>query len=154
MGRAKNSAGLTEREESLCQEMLKTTNQSEAYRRSTYSTDNMNPVTIQTASSKKLNMPHMKKRLEQLRGKVRDKVLNKISYDAAALLQDMIDVMAVAKSMAMEGEDSKNTAAFKGLADSIGKHINVQAFSEKSEVESSVNLNAKYSILGVEPDSD
>ena len=151
MGRAKDKVtGLTELEESLCQAMLTTTNQTEAYRRSMYSSDNMQMDTIQRASSVVLRKPHVIKRLRELRNIVSDAAC----YDAADLLKDMLEVMKIAKRMAVNEGDSKNTSAFKGLADSIGKHINIQAFNEKSEVLSNVNLNAKYSILGVEPDSD
>lgn len=57
----------------------------------------------------------------------------RVQYDADRLLQDMVDVFQVAKRAAMEG-DPQAINAFRGMTDTMGKHVNVQAWNEKLDV--------------------
>jgi len=59
--------------------------------------------------------------------------VERVQYDADRLLQDMVDVMGPAKREAMTGEP-KSVSAFANLCDKMGKHTNVQAWLERSEV--------------------
>lgn len=61
-------------------------------------------------------------------------LVERIEYDAQCLLEDMIDVLVVAKRRAMDEGDAQQITAFRGLADSVGKHVDVQAFRERLDV--------------------
>ena len=132
---------LTEREESLCQAMLVSDNQSEAFRKSKYATDKMSQATINKQASRYFQKPHIRGRMAQLTKK-RNK---KAGIDAEWVLNEAVDLY---KECRIEGDRAQ---ANKSL-DTIGKHVDVQAWKEKSDVTLSgdVDMNVKYSILGVD----
>jgi phage terminase small subunit len=80
------------------------------------------------------------------------KATERCEYGAAELLQDMLDVLRVAKESALAGQElltldgepvtlsqAQAIAAFKGMADSVGKHVDIQAWKERFEVEHKVD---------------
>lgn len=56
--------------------------------------------------------------------------LASLAYDAHALLSDMLEVFVAAKEEALREGGSQQITAFKGMADSVGKHVMVAAFKE------------------------
>ena len=53
-----------------------------------------------------------------------------LAIDAKTLLSDMLAVLSIAKQEVITKRGAQQINAFKGIADSVGKHVAVQAFKE------------------------
>lgn len=60
-------------------------------------------------------------------------------YGVDEFLIDLIEVKETAKTQAMADADPQAINAFRGIMETIGKHINIQAFKERLEVDHTVN---------------
>lgn len=115
---------LTAKQVMFCEEYLIDLNALQAALRAGYS-----PHTAGVTGCENLKKP----RIAAFIADALAKRTEKVQYTAQNLLEDMLHVLNIARDSAEEG-GSANISAFKGLADSVGKHIGVQAFSEKTEL--------------------
>jgi phage terminase small subunit len=92
---------LTEREESLCQAMLVSDNQSEAFRKSKYATDKMSQATITKQASRYFQKPHIRGRMAILTQKRNER--SKIDADYVIKRLAEIDQMDVKDILDDEG---------------------------------------------------
>lgn len=118
---------LTPKQEMFCREYLIDLNATQAYIRAGYQRKG-----AEANSSRLIANDKVQARVAQLL----EKRTQAVQYDAEALLRDMLEVLAVAKERAVQG-DSRDLTAYKGLADSVGKHQGVGAFIEKHDHTSS-----------------
>lgn len=128
---------LTAKQEMFCQEYLVDLNATQAALRAGYA-----KKAAQQTGSENLLKPLIAKRLSTLL-EARTK---KVKYTADNLLADMLEVLDVAKQQAAVEQTPQAISAFKGLADTVGKHVDVQAYSEKivNEHTGELALNTNY----------
>jgi len=131
---------LTNKQKMFCREYLVDRNSTQAAIRAGYS-----PRRAKEMGYENHTKPHVAEYLTQLI----DKRNEKVEYSANDLLTDMLDVLKIAKVAAQAGE-SASLSAFKGLADSVGKHVNVQGFSEKQVVEHQGSITHDTTAMGSE----
>ena len=115
------SKKLNDRQEVFCREYIKDLNATRAAIRAGYS-----DKTAQPTSARLLSNAMVQARIATL---VEIRV-EAVQYDAEKLLSDLLEVLEVAKDRALEG-NPRDIAAFKGLADTVGKHVDIQAYSER-----------------------
>jgi phage terminase small subunit len=77
----------TPKEETFCQEFLKTGNQSEAYRRA-FDTSKMKASTVSTRAVDIMRVPRIKARISTLQARV----LERTEVDAAAIVRQLVDI--------------------------------------------------------------
>lgn len=118
---------LTAKQEMFCREYLIDLNGKRAYIRAGYE-----PKGAEANASRLIANDKVQARLAELI----EQRTQAVAYDAEQLLRDMVEVLAVAKEKALEG-DSRALTAYKGLADTVGKHQGVGAFIEKHDHTSS-----------------
>ena len=135
-----NNDMMTEKEESLCRAMLVSKDQSEALRRSLYETDNMTAAAINRKACDMFRKSHIRSRVAHL---IEERA-KESKIDAKWVLKEAQDLY---KECRKEGDRAQANKAL----DTIGKHVDVQAWSEKKEIVGTLDVNAKYSILGVKP---
>lgn len=57
--------------------------------------------------------------------------IEEVKYDATALLLDALEVFHASRERALRSDaEAKDVMAFKGMAEVIGKHVDVNAFKE------------------------
>lgn len=79
---------LTGREESLCQAYLIANDQSDAYRKSDYSSTEMSPVSINKAASALFNKPHISSRVAEL---MKERI-KRLGVDADYVLRRLVEI--------------------------------------------------------------
>jgi phage terminase small subunit len=118
---------MTTQQRLFCNEYMKDHNATEAAVRAGYS-----PKTARSQGARLLTNVQLQPLLVELM----ESTVAEIGYDAQCLLQDMLDVLKVSKRRAIKkGSGAQDIQAFKGMVDTVGKHIEVQAFKESIGIE-------------------
>ena len=86
--------------------------------------------TAESQASSLLRRPKVAQRISELI----EARSERVAYDADALLVDSVQVLRVAKEVALERRTSTSLLAFKGIAELVGKHVDVQAFRQQVDV--------------------
>ena len=123
-------------EESLCQAMMTASSQSEAFRMSKYSSENMDKPGVTKEASRHFAKPRVRRRMAELTEMKEAATM----YSAKKLLDDLLEVLEVAKREALAGGGAQQVTAFKGLADTIGKHVDVKAWDKTVTLEAGASL--------------
>jgi phage terminase small subunit len=109
------------RHERFAQELAKGEAASAAYRNAGYSaTGNSSEV----AASRLFKNDKVAARVAELRGRIAEKLADKVAIDAAWVLKRAAELHAIALT-------EKQFSVAKGALDIIGKHVDVQAFREQ-----------------------
>lgn len=125
---------LTAKQEMFCKEYLIDLNATQAAIRAGYS-----EKTAFTIGHENLTKPYIQDRIQELKA---DRE-NRLEINADWVLSQAVKIHE--KCLTEEKYDISN--ALKAL-DTVGKHVNIQAFKEKADVEQNVNLNISNAELG------
>lgn len=135
MAAATNEHGLTEKQEKFCHEFIRTGNASEAYRNS-YDAGKMKPESVHRKAHELMDNVKVAARVEAMRTKVSEK--------RRASLEDLLDELEQARTLAMAQETPQSSAA---VAATMGKAKMLGYLSDKVDISGNLNHNVKVSFV-------
>ena len=112
---------LTPKQELFCREYMKDLNGAQAAIRAGYAKNS-----AKQCASEYLTKPYVAEFL----GKLMAERVESVDYDSRKLLSDMVGVLQIAKAEVQAERGAQQINAFKGIADSVGKHVDISAFAE------------------------
>lgn len=133
MAAVTNQHGLTEKQEKFCHEFIKTGNASEAYRNS-YNAGKMKPESVHRKAHEVMDNVKVSARIEEMRSKVAEK--------RRASLEDLLDELEQARTLAMAQETPQSSAA---VAATMGKAKMLGYLSDKVDITGNLNHEVKVS---------
>jgi len=89
----RDHGGCNKYEESLIQEVLKGKNQREAFAASLYASENYSDIAMAKKASRVLARPRVRKRLNELKQRLRDKVSDEVILEVTDVLRQMKDLL-------------------------------------------------------------
>lgn len=87
--------------------------------------------------------------------KAQAKIAAKLEIDALWVLNEAVELFNLAKNQAQTNPSASAIAAAKGVLDTIGKHVDIQAFRDRIEHTGDVQMIHTIELVALEgPDQD